>query len=340
MPTPAPELRLAADLQAGDRRALARALSLAERGGPQARALLAALYPASGRAHVVGITGPPGSGKSTLVARLAAALRHRGRTVGVIAVDPSSPFTGGAILGDRIRMLELSDDPGVFVRSLASRGALGGLARATADLVVVMDAAGKEVVLVETVGIGQDEVAIAAIADTVLVVGVPGLGDEVQAIKAGVLEIADVLVVNKADRDGAAQLAADLQTMLALAPPRPWPVPILQTVATADRGTAELVEAIDCHRAHLVASGEGEARRAARARAHVVEVARAAFAAALEAVVASPEWQDRLVAVAGRALDPHDVGTQLAAAAGRLLASRSPERMPPPCSPLSPPDRA
>lgn len=204
---------LVAQLLAGNRRALARTISQVENEGPEAHALLAALYPHTGRSHVIGVTGAPGTGKSTLVNALAKAYRAAGRTVGVIAVDPTSPFSGGALLGDRVRMRDLAGDPGVFIRSMATRGSLGGLARATADVISVLDAAGFDRILVETVGVGQAEIDIASAAHTTIVVEAPGLGDEVQAIKAGILEIADLFAVNKADRDGADHTVMALQMM-------------------------------------------------------------------------------------------------------------------------------
>ena len=205
-------------LLAGNRRALARTISIVEDGGPDAPPLLAALYPHTGRGHVIGITGAPGTGKSTLVNALARSYRQQGRTVGIIAVDPTSPFSGGALLGDRVRMRDLAGDPGIFIRSMATRGNLGGLAHATADVISVLDAAGFERILVETVGVGQAEVDIASAAHTTVVVEAPGLGDEVQAIKAGVLEIADLFAVNKADREGADHTVMALQMMQGLAP--------------------------------------------------------------------------------------------------------------------------
>jgi LAO/AO transport system kinase len=212
-------LDLVEPLLAGNRRALARAISHVENEAAGAQHLLAALYPHTGRAHIVGITGAPGTGKSTLVNALARAYRAQGRTVGVVAIDPTSPFSGGALLGDRVRMRDLSGDPGIFIRSMATRGSLGGLARATSDVLIVLDAAGFDRILVETVGVGQAEIDIASAAHTTVVVEAPGLGDEVQAIKAGVLEIADLFAVNKADRDGADHTVMALQMMQGLAPP-------------------------------------------------------------------------------------------------------------------------
>jgi LAO/AO transport system kinase len=266
----------------GDRRALARLLTYVENEHPEGEVALAALFPHTGRAHIIGITGAPGAGKSTLVTALAKALRAKGKSIAILAVDPTSPFTGGAILGDRIRMIDLTNDPGVFIRSMATRGSLGGLSRATRDAVRLFDAAGYEIVLIETVGAGQSEVEIARIAQTVLVVEAPGMGDDIQAIKAGILEIADVLVVNKADRPGVDTTVRALKLMLELGhpalranmdshhgrtyalTPEPqvpngdgalWIPPIVQTTATTGDGVAPLIDAIDEHRAYLHASG-------------------------------------------------------------------------------------
>ncbi len=253
----------------GDRRALARVVTLIENRAPQAQRILAQLHAHTGRAHIVGITGSPGAGKSTLVMQLARELRRRDRTIGVIAVDPSSPFTGGAILGDRIRMQELAGDPHVFIRSMASRGSLGGLAVSTRDTVRALDAGGFDVVIIETVGAGQAEVEIVRAAQTVVVVTVPGMGDDIQAIKAGILEIADIFVVNKADRPGADQTAAELRMLLSLddtRKERAWRVPILKTSASTGEGVPELADKLAAHLA--VAEREraaGGARRAAGA---------------------------------------------------------------------------
>lgn len=256
---------LIAAIRAGNRKAIARAMAVAESSAPGSRTVVAEIHRLAGRAHTIGITGVPGSGKSTMVRALAQRFRATGRTVGIVAIDPSSPFSGGAILGDRIRMTELSGDRGVFIRSMATRGALGGLARATLDVVDVLDAANYDVVLIETVGVGQDEVDVVQAAHTVVVVSAPGLGDEIQAIKAGVLEIADIHVVSKCDRPDGAKTVRDLRTMLKLGSlgrgDSSWKVPVVRTSAQNREGIDELMHAIDKHRGHLDESGELQTRR-------------------------------------------------------------------------------
>jgi LAO/AO transport system kinase len=277
-------MSLSADVLAGNRRALARLITAVENHAPGTADMLAELFPCTGRAHLVGVTGSPGTGKSSLVNQIALELRKRGRTVGIVAVDPTSPFSGGAIMGDRIRMRDLSGDPGVFIRSMATRGSLGGLARATADVIKALDAAGFDVILIETVGAGQSEVDIASHAHTILVVEAPNMGDDVQAIKAGILEIADVLVVNKSDDPRAGNTVRALlamielngsrqarqiidhhgQLMQALAPSPPaepnpgagWEVRVQTTNALSNEGIDQLVDVLDEHRAYLGASGE------------------------------------------------------------------------------------
>jgi LAO/AO transport system kinase len=250
---------------AGNVRAAGRLISRAEAGVAEARPALAEVYRRAGAAHVIGLTGVPGSGKSTLVCKLAAALRAQGERVGIVAVDPSSPYSGGAILGDRIRMTELANDPGVFIRSMATRGATGGMARAALDAVDVLDLAGFRTIIVETVGVGQDEVEIAQASDTTVVVSAPGLGDEIQAIKAGVLEIADIHVVGKCDRDDANRTLTDLKLMLALGAltgeKTAWAVPVVGVSAYTGQGVDELLDRLAAHRAVLEASSLGRERR-------------------------------------------------------------------------------
>jgi GTPase len=256
---------LAEQVRAGDVRALARAISVVENQQPEAEALLERLFSHTGAAFVLGVTGAPGTGKSTLVDRLASAYRAAGRSVGVIAVDPTSPYTGGAVLGDRIRMQRHSADTGVFIRSMATRGFLGGLARGTADVALVLDAAGREVIILETVGVGQDEVDVVRLADCTLVLLVPGLGDDVQSMKAGLMEVADIFVINKAEREGADRLQQQVEAMLELARARDgWKAPVLRTTATEGTGVAQLVEAIEEFRKR----SESAADRRARAVEH------------------------------------------------------------------------
>jgi LAO/AO transport system kinase len=240
----------------GEARAVARAISLIEDEAPAGAELIRRIFPRTGHAYLIGVTGPPGAGKSTLVDRLIAQIRLSGRSVGVVAVDPTSPFSGGAILGDRVRMQAHAGDPGVFIRSMATRGHLGGLARATSEVALVLDASGTDIVVIETVGVGQDEIDIVRTADVSIVMLVPGSGDEVQALKAGIMEIADIFVVNKADREGAVVAVRDLQQMLRMGPELPWTPPVIPTTATTGEGVGDLWTAVEAHRAHLESSGE------------------------------------------------------------------------------------
>ena len=274
---------LAPGVLSGNARDVGRAISCVERGGEDVASLVAEIYASTGRAAILGVTGPAGAGKSTLVTQLAKSLRVEGRRVGIVAVDPSSPFSGGAILGDRIRMADLYTDPGVFIRSMATRGALGGLAPATTDAVDVLDAAGYEVVIIETVGVGQDEVDVVQAADSVAVVLAPGMGDDIQAMKAGVLEIADIFVVNKADREGADRTVAELEMSLDLAgAATAWRPPIVRTVAIRGEGTPELRDAFARHLGHLESSGQGAGRRKARAGARLRALLKSRFLREIE----------------------------------------------------------
>jgi LAO/AO transport system kinase len=302
---------LAAAAIDGDLRAVARLLSLVEDGDPeQLRAAAEALAPAAGRARLLGLTGAPGVGKSTLVDALIGEFRRLDRRVGVLAVDPSSPFTGGALLGDRVRMQRHAADERVFIRSMATRGHLGGLAWATPQAVRVLDAAGFDLIMVETVGVGQAEVEIAGLADTTVVALAPGLGDAVQVAKAGILEIADVFVVNKADRDGATQLARDLRQMLHLGEATPWAVPVVLTTAARGHGLDELVAAIDRHDRHLATAGEGARRRHLRAAREIEALALATFRRDLAAGVGSL-LHDLAERVADGSLGPYAAADKL-----------------------------
>lgn len=313
----------------GQRRALARALTIVENERAGKDDLLAALYPHTGRAAVIGVTGAPGTGKSSLVNAMIAAYRGRGQTVAVVAVDPTSPFSGGAILGDRIRMKQHAGDDGVFIRSMATRGSLGGLSAAARDSIRVLDAAGFDAVLVETVGAGQSEVDIVRTAQTTLVVTAPGLGDDVQAIKAGILEIADVLVVNKADHTGAGQAARTLNHMLELGHPASrlrlvdhhgvmerlpapasapdadlWLPPVLQTVATESRGIVELLDAIDAHRDYLESAGIAPHIEATRIQIELIERLRETLTRRMIERIDAAEWGELVAAVRSRAMGP------------------------------------
>ena len=297
---------LSARVLDGDARALARAISLIEDEAPGGAELVRQLFPHTGRAYLIGITGPPGSGKSTLVDRLTTEIRRQEKTVGVVAVDPTSPFSGGAILGDRVRMQAHAGDTGVFIRSMATRGHLGGLARGTSEVALVLDAAGRDIVIIETVGVGQDEIDIVRTADVSVVTIVPGSGDEVQALKAGIMEIADIFVVNKADREGADRTAASIEANLSLQTfsPAEWRPTILKTEATTGRGVPELLAAIERFRVHTAAT-QGTRRRA-RAEYRVRELLAARFVQHVEQrVLAAGEFDRVLDQIAAREIDPY-----------------------------------
>ncbi|MGA2986881.1 MAG: methylmalonyl Co-A mutase-associated GTPase MeaB [Terriglobia bacterium] len=300
---------------AGDRRAIARAISSVENRDPLAVPLLRELFPKAGRARVVGITGSPGAGKSTLVEKLALEYRRRGWRVGILAVDPTSPFSGGAILGDRVRMQSLANDPGVYIRSMATRGQLGGLAPTTQDAVTVLDAAGCEVVLIETVGVGQDEVEVARLADVTVLLLVPGLGDDIQTFKAGVMEIADVYVINKADRPGADRVEQEVTAMLSLAlRPDGWRPPIVKTVATTGQGISDLLQALDRFHTFSEKGDVAGRRRKEHWRSRLLDLLRQTL---FERAVAGPLLDgslDRQVAdLLSHQIDPHEVVEEIIA---------------------------
>ena len=314
---------LVARARDGESRAVARLVSMVEDGSPQLREVMAALAPYAGHAHVVGITGSPGVGKSTATNALVKELRRADQRVGVLAVDPSSPFSGGALLGDRVRMQDHATDPGVYIRSMASRGHLGGLSWTTPQALRVLDAAGCDVVIVETVGVGQSEVEIAGLADTTVVLMAPGLGDGIQAAKAGILEIGDLYVVNKADRDGAEQVRRELRSMLVLSsgqlgdrPADGWKPPIVLTVAQSGRGIDEVVAELDKHRAWLERSGELARRRTRRAREEIEAIAVAALRHRWESVSGHDDLDALAEAVVAGELDPYAAADELVAIDG------------------------
>ena len=327
------ELSLSDRVLAGDPRAVARAITLIEDESPAGAEIVRRVFARTGRAYLIGVTGPPGAGKSTLVDKLTTAIRATGRTVGVVAVDPTSPFTGGAILGDRVRMQTHAGDPGVFIRSMATRGHLGGLAQATSEVALVLDAAGKDVVLIETVGVGQDEVDIVRTADISVVMVVPGSGDEVQALKAGIMEIADIFVVNKADREGADRTVASIETVLSLQTfaPGEWRPPILKTEATSGKGVPELLDQIDRFRAQSPQS-QGTRRRV-RAEWRLREQLAQRFVQHVERrVLQAGELEQVLDRIAAREVDPYS-------AVDDILSRAVAEPREPP-DPPDPPDPA
>jgi LAO/AO transport system kinase len=309
---------LADRVTSGDKRALARAISLVENRDPKGDRLVAELFPRTGQARIVGITGPPGVGKSTLIAAICARLREDEREVGVLSIDPSSPFTQGAVLGDRIRLSEHFLDPGIFIRSMATRGSLGGLAEAALQAALLMDASGKDDVLLETVGVGQGEIDVVDHADTIVLALMPGSGDSIQALKAGVMEIPDVIVVNKCEHPLAETMVREVKSVLALGPERSWSVPVVRTEATKGEGIAELVETIDAHRHHIEVEGTLSERRARNLRAEVLGIAASRLRRELsERASNDPEWAGLLDSVVRREIDP--------ATAARKLLEHSPD---------------
>jgi LAO/AO transport system kinase len=309
--------KLVEDLRHGSVNALAKLITLVENQASGAREALRGLYPRTGGAYVLGITGPPGSGKSTLTDVITSELRQRDLTVGIVAVDPSSAFSRGALLGDRLRMKSMSaSDPGVFFRSMATRGSMGGLSRATSGAVELMDAYGMDCILIETVGVGQDELDIINTADTIVLISIPGLGDEIQAFKAGIMEIGDIYVVNKADRDGADQLVADLQHMRDLGTQKEeWDRPIVRTVAVEGKGIEELTEAAMAHRQYMVASGELLVKRQNRAAREVRNLVEHEIARCVNQTLAddSNEFDMAVKRIANRELDPYTYSEQIIA---------------------------
>jgi LAO/AO transport system kinase len=291
-----------------DRRAVARAISMVEDGAEGLPGLSAGLYPHTGNAYTIGLTGSPGVGKSSLAAQLVQAVRSRDLTIGVLAIDPTSPFTGGALLGDRLRMQSHATDPGVFIRSMATRGHLGGMALAAPEAIRVLDASGKDVVLIETVGVGQAEVEVATTADTTLVVVSPGWGDAVQVAKAGILEIADVFVVNKADKDGAVEAARDLEHMLRMGAAAEWTPPVVKTSAATGEGVDDLWEAIERHRKHLESTGRGQALRRERLASEIEQMVSEALKQRVDCLVRD---EDLLADLEARRVDPYQAVAML-----------------------------
>lgn len=305
-------MELVKNLLQGDKRACARLITLVENDAPEAKEALKELYPYTGKAHVIGVTGPPGAGKSSLVDKLTQYYRDRNKTVGIIAVDPSSPFTGGALLGDRIRMQDRATDAGVFIRSMGTRGHMGGLALATKDAIKILDAFGKEIIIVETVGTGQDEVDIVQAADTVVVVTMPSMGDDIQAIKAGILEIGDIFVVNKADLDYADKAVMELEMMLDLNSEKKWNPPVIKAVANMGEGITELAEIIQSHMEYLRKEGLFEKRRRVKVETELIEVLNQYIVKdILEKTKKSNEFDDLVTCIVQREMDCHTAAEKL-----------------------------
>lgn len=308
-----------AQVRAGEPRALARAISAVENRAPESIPLLKALFPHSGKARILGLTGAPGAGKSTLVDQLAREYRRRGSSIGIVAVDPTSPFTGGAILGDRIRMLSHHADPGIYIRSMATRGSLGGLARTTADVATVLAASGRDLILIETVGVGQDEVDIVRLADVTLVILVPGMGDDVQSIKAGIMEIADIFIINKADREGADRVEREIRALQSLATRSDgWVPPVVQTVATEGRGIAEVAEAVAGFEQFLERENLLLARKTANWRDRLLEMLRdAVLRRVLRERLSEDEVRAYAADIAALRRDPYTLVEQIVGGLGK-----------------------
>ncbi|MBI4618653.1 MAG: methylmalonyl Co-A mutase-associated GTPase MeaB [Desulfobacterales bacterium] len=301
-------MELVDEVRKGSVRALAKLITLVENEMPGGIEAMEKIYPLTGNAYIIGITGPPGAGKSTLTDRITKELRRQNHTVGIIAIDPTSPFTGGALLGDRVRMQGVSSDEDVFIRSMATRGSLGGLSRATSDTVKILDAYGKDYIIIETVGVGQDEVDIVRTADVSILVVMPGGGDDIQAIKAGIMEIGDIFVVNKADRDGADRLVTEIKMMLGLSSvEREWTPPIIKTVATEDQGIGTLVEKINEHRDFLIKSGMLACRRKERIRCEIIKMIEHEIYRYLDGLIAENKdfFEQRLEDIVNKKEDPY-----------------------------------
>ena len=305
-------------LRGGDPRALARAISMVENRDPGASDVLKALFPHTGKARILGMTGAPGAGKSTLVDQLAKVYRKQGRTVGIIAVDPTSPYSGGAILGDRIRMQDHFADPGIYIRSMATRGSLGGLARATADVTTVLDASGRDLILIETVGVGQDEVDIVRLADITIVILVPGMGDDVQTNKAGIMEIADIFVINKSDREGAERVEREIRALQSLAMRGDnWTPPIVKTVASEGQGVAELAAAVEQYEAYLKKQNLLQKRNVQNWRERLMEMLRDAMLEKARAQMGDGEVGRYAEEVAGHKRDPYSLIEEIVGKLGK-----------------------
>jgi LAO/AO transport system kinase len=316
---------LLSNLRSGDPRALARAISTVENHSPGWIDLLKELFPHSGKARTIGLTGAPGAGKSTLVDQLATHYRKQKHTIGIIAVDPTSPYTGGAILGDRIRMQQHFSDPGIYIRSMATRGSLGGLARTTADVALVLDAAGRDLVLIETVGVGQDEIDIVRLADVTVVILVPGMGDDVQTIKAGIMEIADIFVINKVDHDGAERVEREIRGMQSLAMRTDqWTPPIVKTVASEGRGILELADAIAAYESHQQKQGLVSQRRTQNWEVRLLEMLRDNLLQQARATFTDGELSELAAQVAEHKRDPYSLVEEIA---GRMLQSSAERRL-------------
>ncbi|WP_198471024.1 methylmalonyl Co-A mutase-associated GTPase MeaB [Acetomicrobium sp. S15 = DSM 107314] len=310
----------------GDPRAIARLISLVESESTFAHEIMKAIYAHTGKAHLIGVTGAPGAGKSTLVDKIISRYKELGKSVGIIAVDPSSPFSGGAILGDRLRMQQHALDPSVFIRSMGTRGSLGGLSRAAYEAALILDACGKDIVIIETAGVGQTEIDIVRIADTVILLLVPGMGDDVQIMKAGIMEIADIFVVNKADREGADKIVAEVNLMLDIAGERPWRPPVLKAIAESGQGIDDIIRAVEEHRLYLQKSEEGKKRRSSRIRHEVEEILRRDIARVVEKQWKERSSNDLIEALASRRSDPYtEAGKLLEGILGAAENSREVE---------------